>query len=435
MQINFYYITGQGISFTEQLDNLFANYTPRGITIRLVLFGNPANRQEYQQHFKLINQKLNTVFGVKSPVFTYVPQPPVEQFQLAMEVFELKTDNGTQIFYKQKESLPYIIVQTSEMKALFVGGASSSLPDESIQKQSDMIFSNLEDIFVLEKMPVSSIVRQWNYIEKITQLADNNQNYQEFNDARSRFYQKTEWKDGFPAATGIGIEYGGVIVDLDAIYTNGSDIKIVPLNNSLQVAAHDYSDAVLVATKDEKCGSATTPKFERGKLVLSGTEGTIYISGTAAIRGEMSLKNMGIGEQTRITLENIEHLISEETLANSGTGVFGKVEISSLRIYLKEESFFEPCKRIVDENYPGVPAVYLKADICRDELLVEIEGLAIIKADHERLTATPRGDIESEVIPCYRNREQLKKNMEWLEIGKANSVAIQQNKKFYDELR
>ena len=146
----------------------------------------------------------------------------------------------------------------------------------------------------------------------------------------------------------------------------------------MQVPAHDYSDAVLIAAKDEKCGSVTTPKFERGKLVLSGTEGTIYISGTAAIRGEMSLKNMGIGEQTRITLENIEHLISEETLANSGAGVFGKVEISSLRIYLKEESFFEPCKRIIDDNYPGVPAVYLKADICREELLVEIEGLAIM---------------------------------------------------------
>jgi enamine deaminase RidA (YjgF/YER057c/UK114 family) len=107
-------------------------------------------------------------------------------------------------------------------------------------------------------------------------------------------------------------------------------------------------------------------------------KGVIYISGTAAIRGEKSFSYEGIEEQTRITLGNIEHLISEETLANSGAGHFANVEISSLRIYLKEESFFEPCKKIVDENYPGVSAVYLKADICREELLVEIEGIAKI---------------------------------------------------------
>ncbi len=378
MQINFYYITGQGVSFEEQLNHLFDIYTPKENTIRLVLFGNPLNRQEYLLHHTLIYQKLKTIFGGKIPVVTYVAQPPVEKFQLAMEVFELETDIGSKIYYKQKKNLSYIVVQSAEMKALFVGGAMSSLSEESIQKQSDVIFSGLEGIFELEKMPVSSIVRQWNYIENITRIEDNSQNYQEFNDARSRFYRKTKWHDGFPAATGIGIGCGGVIVDLDAIYTNGSDIKVVSLNNTLQVPAHGYSNSVLIAAKDKKERPGTTPKFERGKLVLSGTEGVIYISGTAAIRGEISLSNMGIEKQTRITLENIEHLISEETLANSGTGHFAKVEISSLRIYLREESFFEPCKKIVDENYPGVPAVYLKADICREELLVEIEGIAKI---------------------------------------------------------
>jgi hypothetical protein len=252
MQINFYYIAGQGITFEEQLEHLFGNYIPKGNAIRLVLFGNPENRQEYLLHRKLINQKLNKYFDGKPPVFTYVAQPPVEKFQLAMEVFELETEKGTQIFYKQKEDLPYIVVQTDEMKALFVGGAMSSEPGAGIQKQSDTIFSALEEIFEWEKMPVSSIVRQWNYIENITRIEDNCQNYQEFNDARSRFYRKTKWHDGFPAATGIGIGCGGVIVDLDAIYTNGSDIKIVSLNNTLQVPAHDYSKSVLVAAEDEK---------------------------------------------------------------------------------------------------------------------------------------------------------------------------------------
>ena len=381
MQINFYYIKGYGISFGEQLEHLFGNYIPQGNCIRLVLFGNPENMQQYLQHRKLINQKLNKFFDGKPPVFTYVAQPPVEKFQLAMEVFELETEKGTQIFYKQKDDLPYIIVETHELKALFVGGAMSNESEASIQKQSDAIFSGLEEIFEMEKMPVSSIVRQWNYIENITGIEDNCQNYQEFNDARSRFYRKTKWQGGFPAATGIGIGCGGVIIDLDAIYTNSSDIKIVSLNNTLQVPAHVYSKSVLVGSEDEQDRPVTTPKFERGKLILSGTGGVIYISGTAAIRGEKSFSYEGIEEQTRITMENIEHLLSEETLASSGAGHFANVEISSLRIYLKEESFFQPCKKIIDENYRGVPAVYLKADICREELLVEIEGIAKIFCD------------------------------------------------------
>jgi hypothetical protein len=379
MQINIYYITGQGNTFGEQLDHLLSGYTPNGNTIRLVLFGNPENRQEFYDQQKLAGQKLDLFFDGRPPVFTYVAQPPVEGFQLAMEVTELETENGMQIFYRQEEGLPYIVVETDGLRALFVGGAAGHETENCIKKQSEMIFLRLEEIFRLEKMPVSSIVRQWNYIEEITQIDGNHQHYQEFNDARSRFYVKTEWQNGFPAATGIGTEHGGVIVDLDAIYTNGSDIRIIPLNNSLQVPAHDYSNAVLIAPDEANCGSVTTPKFERGKMIVRGNEGTIYVSGTAAIRGETSYSNKGIEEQTMITLENIGHLISPESLAGSGVKRFTKAEITSFRIYLKEESFFEPCKRIIDENYPGVPAVYLKADICREELLVEIEGIARVK--------------------------------------------------------
>jgi enamine deaminase RidA (YjgF/YER057c/UK114 family) len=384
MLINFNYITGQGFSFEEQLEHLFENYIPKGDPIRLVFFGNPLDRTEYLLHQEMIINGLHKKFGKRPPVFTYVAQPPIEKLQLAMEVFELKNGDDTQIIYKQKDDLPYIIVQTDEMKALFFGGAMGSKSDESIQIQSELIFSGLEEIFMLEKMPISSIVRQWNYIEQITHLKGGNQNYQNFNDARSHFYQKTKWSEGFPAATGIGISFGGVIIDLDAIYTNGSGIKIIPLNNTLQVPAHGYSHSVLIGPGEGAGIQLTTPKFERAKVVLFDKEGVIYISGTAAIRGEMSLMDKGIEEQTRITLENIEHLISPETLAGSGAGPFGKIEITSLRIYLKEESFFKPCKRIVDDKYAGVPAVYLKADICREELLVEIEGLARVYGEQNQ---------------------------------------------------
>ena len=61
----------------------------------------------------------------------------------------------------------------------------------------------------------------------------------------------------------------------------------------------------------------TTPKFERAKAVWKEDHGFVYVSGTAAIRGEQSLEGVGIEQQTLTTLENIEYLVSRDNLNRS----------------------------------------------------------------------------------------------------------------------
>lgn len=376
MNLSTSYIKGQGISIEEQLANIFSVYKQKGLTIRLVFFGNPLNNKEYLTHLGLITLSVHQNFGDESPVFSYVAQPPTEGNQLVMEVVEIFPDRDTKVYYKQRKDIPYIIIESSKTKKLLLGGVKAGSMELSIRKQSDEIFSKLEEIFSFEKMPVFSIIRQWNYIEQIVKKADGHQNYQEFNDSRTHFYNKTTWENGYPAATGVGTCCGGVMIDLEALHSDDPDINIVALNNSLQVPAHAYSPCVLIGKEDEKTGQKTTPKFERAKLVRNGKKGIIYVSGTAAIRGEMSLKNVGIEEQTRITLENIEHLISNGTLVDAGIENVAGTRLCSLRVYLKEEHFFESAKKIIDGKYAVLPSVYLKGDVCREELLVEIEGFA-----------------------------------------------------------
>jgi len=72
----------------------------------------------------------------------------------------------------------------------------------------------------------------------------------------------------------------------------------------LQVAAHAYSEQVLEVARQKK----TTPKFERAKSMTFQDRKLIYISGTAAIRGEESLTGVGLERQLRITMENIAEL-------------------------------------------------------------------------------------------------------------------------------
>ena len=75
-----------------------------------------------------------------------------------------------------------------------------------------------------------------------------------------------------------------------------------------------------------------TPKFERAKSMSFQDRKLIYISGTAAIRGEESLKGVGLERQLRITMENIAELIADAKLVK-------------LRVYLKNKSDYEEAER------------------------------------------------------------------------------------------
>lgn len=119
-----------------------------------------------------------------------------------------------------------------------------------------------------------------------------------------------------------------------------------------------------------------TPKFERGKLLSDPAQKFIYISGTAAIRGEESIPSDDVLLQTRITVENIRHLIGADGKNENLPDSSAKLEV--LRVYLKNEEDTQAVEEEMDKLCPGVPVAYLCADVCRKELLVEIEGIAYL---------------------------------------------------------
>jgi len=368
---------GHGAGFKEKLQNILHQYTEKKkhMVIRLVFFGNPSCHEEYKVHLELINEWVVQMFGSKPPVFSYVVQPPLGECSLIMEATSIIPEESTAIFHKRYKTIPYILIEDQSARMLFLSGVKAD-HTLKIREQADSVFSDILDIMQGENMPLSSIVRQWNYIPDILGIKDGLQNYQQFNDSRSFCYSKTNFTDGYPAATGIGTCCSGVSIDLDAMHPLDNSCKIIPVNNHLQVPAHFYSSAVLVGKEDKRSGTKTTPKFERAKVIACANKGIIYISGTAAIRGEMSTNDQGIEEQTSTTLEHIDHLIANNTLAVSGINGVNNISLSSLRIYLKDGQSYEVVKNIIEKKYPGVQAVYLKGDVCRPELLIEIEGLA-----------------------------------------------------------
>ncbi len=367
---SFEFYIAQSDDFGAMCDVLLAQIQTRNIIVRLVYFGDPENLEEYHLQLNIINKKVGLLFGEIAPPVSYIAQKPLNG-GLLLEVSAIETDSGEKVKYADHSGIKYITIQNEFYKELIVGGVMADHPDAGTCDQATAVFEKIGSILNKEKIPVNSIVRQWNYIENITAFSSEVQNYQEFNRARTAFYEKTTWENGYPAATGIGIKTGGVVVETDAILCLSPLIKNVPVNNEFQVPAYQYSGQVLAGGGHERI----TPKFERARFLGSPGNACVYISGTAAIRGEQSVQDAGAVEQTRITIENIFNLIKTENLNFCGcyAGIEPRFEV--FIVYLKNEQDFEAIRGFIEKNYPMVSPVYLLADICREELLVEIEAV------------------------------------------------------------
>ena len=330
--------------------------------LRILFFADISSNEQYLAMKTQMRELCEEHFGKTMPLLALVAQAPL-RCTLASEVTYIDRSHAEEIVYYGD----YVTFGDE----IFSAGISSDIY-HGIDVQADDIFQCVEQILSKHDYQVDDITRQWNYIEQITLMADSGQHYQLFNDSRSRFYAKAEWVNGYPAATGIGTYAGGVIVVFDA--AKDSAKCSVAVDNPLQISAHAYSQEVLINRgKVHK----TTPKFERARYIATPTP-SVYVSGTAAIRGEESCREDAVG-QAALTMENIDCLVSVKNLASSGVLQPNEMQYGAMRAYLKHGEDTEQVSEWIVQNYPQIDMLYLLADICREELLIEIEGVTIAR--------------------------------------------------------
>lgn len=361
--------------FATNLSELVNNIKDKTEVIRIVFFGKTTD-ENYAEELLMMNTELKKVFGPEYPLVTYVTQPVLGEAEMSAEIhYRPASVPQDAIEYKEHENVRYILFGSTDGKTLMTEGIRGETPCTGVATQSDDIFRKLDAVLKQEGFAVNDIVRQWNYINRITGFEGSVQNYQAFNDSRSVFYSQADWSTcGYPAATGIGMDCGGVIVEVIAIRNEREQVSAI--DNPLQVAAHNYSQNVLLGDRDKRLDNRSTPKFERAKTVWSDKGYTCYVSGTAAIRGELSLEDTDARRQTQMTLENIEHLISVDNHRLFGAEIRHQAPLGAMRVYVKNREDYESIHQHVKSYGEKIPAVYTQADVCRDELLVEIEGIA-----------------------------------------------------------
>ncbi len=384
----FYILPKKGSGFREQLDeclNQIKSYAENSSEYRIIhqlLFVKSESNHEYIRQKEIIFSSLKNIYN-NIPSTSVIAQLPDNGFLVTVELMVLTNmSDNIEISYRDNKGIFYTVIGTEDYKQIFAGGITIYETERDYSFQADGAYSLMKEILDGENMSFSDVIRQWNYIEDIlgikTITDKKYQNYQVLNDVRAQYYAREKFENGYPASTGIGMNAGGIILEFISIKPQNG-VNIIPLKNPEQTDAYNYSQGVLVGNSLNRQNKKSSPKFERAKYISINEKKTIYVSGTASIRDQETIGENDVKKQTLVTIENIDNLISDINLKNAGiSNNFEKMSFSFIRVYVKNRSEIKVVKEICDAYYRDVPINYLVADICRDNLLVEIEGIVEI---------------------------------------------------------
>lgn len=339
-------------------------------------------------------QIMREFYGDQMPATSYIPQPPCDGRLLAIEALGVGQGIGEVQIERISEQL--VITRHNDVAwihcAQVVPGGDQEAVHAGTLEGLERIRSLLDSVHVR----FDQVIRTWLYLGGIVDGDGPTQRYKELNRARSDFYRdipflKTLLPPGrqgriFPASTGIGTEGRGIMMSAIALATTRSDIVALPLENPRQTPAFDYGD----------CYSPKSPKFSRAMALSCGNYATIFISGTASITDSETRHLDNVVGQTHETLTNIEALISEDNLARHGLPGLGTTldGLGLVRVYIKRAADYAATRAACEQRLGELPTIYAVGDVCRPDLLVEIEGIAFSRKTTSPLPSAEQLDVD-----------------------------------------
>lgn len=227
------------------------------------------------------------------------------------------------------------------------------------REQAEKMFRKAENLLKSEGASFRDVVRTWIYADEILEW------YKEFNSARNNCYTDfgllhngdvNHAEDIFlPASTGIegkNTEGASTIMDLLAVTDRaGTGIEIQPLYGIRQRSPYRYGSA-----------------FSRAMRVVEPGEKWAFVSGTASINEEGENIHIGdLSSQVKHTVKVVNSLINPEGASFS--------DLCEATVFLKRKSDFPLYQKTAESlGIPDIPAVYLVADVCWEELLFELDA-------------------------------------------------------------
>jgi chorismate lyase / 3-hydroxybenzoate synthase len=215
------------------------------------------------------------------------------------------------------------------------------------------------------------LLRLWNYVPGINDHGDGLEHYRHFNIGRQRAFIDAGRSafEGSPAACALGTQGG----PLRVFFLAGPKAPLA-IENPRQVSAYRYPDQY----------GPRSPTFSRAALAdVGGGRQALFISGTASIRGHATVHLGDVRRQTEETLINIDAVLEA---AQQQAHVSVPAEALTCTVYLRHRHDLAAvlevmAQRLGPHSHALRTVVVLLADICRAELLVEIEAHAWVPTE------------------------------------------------------
>lgn len=346
-----------------------------------------------------IRRALGNLFPFRDlPAITAVAQAPCGDIPLQAEIWSI--DRSVQAESFLFRDLVHVRLQDRDILELWSsgfhtdygqGGTAGHPNLSTVQTAAYRNFSGISALLGENGFGFDDIFRQWNYIGHILEIREEHgkkiQNYQAFNEIRGIFYQRKRNRTQYPAATGIGMDYPGICIDLVAIRPLKPSIANLPLRSPVQADAFRYGQECLIGdipeTETRKTDEAERrkepPLFERGRCLFDKDNPfpcPATVSGTASIIGQETIDKGNAAKQLENTLSFIDQLAlhgisKKESLSNASRDF----HYDRARLYVKPGIPSRELTGIFRSRYPhDCPCSVVEAEICRNDLLVEIEA-------------------------------------------------------------
>jgi chorismate lyase/3-hydroxybenzoate synthase len=218
-----------------------------------------------------------------------------------------------------------------------------------------------QDLFaVLAESHHRHLLRIWNYLPEINGLIGSEERYRLFNSARQTAFRNSgrATMGTVPAACALGSPPGSPL----SIYFLASRRAPKMIENPRQTSAYRYPP---------KFGKHS-PTFSRACLAPTHGGTSLFISGTASIVGHETIHPGDVRAQTRETLANITALLDE---ANRLTGsMYYELDKLKMKVYVRHAQDLPLIQAELAGALRTAQPLYVQADVCREDLLVEIEA-------------------------------------------------------------
>lgn len=197
------------------------------------------------------------------------------------------------------------------------------------------------------------LLRMWNFVDAVNEGDGDLERYRQFCIGRAEGFGPS-MRTAYPAATGIGRQSRSGLVQVFWVAAKTPGIAI---ENPRQISAYRYP----------RTHGPVSPSFSRATVL---TNGTLLVSGTASIVGHVSLHPNDVAAQLDETLRNLEALIAHARQRQSSIAADAEMRLT---VYVREPDHAELISSRLRTAFPGAPTILVAADICRRELLLEIE--------------------------------------------------------------